>query len=158
MHSGDGSRINQNHLDFERFIANSTLTMSKISPYRKTLKIFSILFKCSFSVFMVWFVALFLVVGGIHPSPAPPTDPTPYPKNDSPDFFFVVIWVGIVSFFTSIGSAIGFISTLILAWIKERRDRELFSLDLERRKLENEKLELELKGLRNAEGKPTPQD
>ena len=56
--------------------------------------------------------------------------------------------IALVSLFTSMGSAIAFFSTLILSWTKERRERAMFAMDTERRKLENEKLALELEQMR----------
>jgi hypothetical protein len=62
------------------------------------------------------------------------------PQKDTDSLTIIVL----VSMFTSLGSAIAFVSTLILSWTKERRERELFAIDAERKKLENEKLVLEL--------------
>ena len=66
------------------------------------------------------------------------------PQKDSDSFLLIAL----VSLFTSIGSAIAFVSTLILSWTKERRERAMFAMDTERRKLENEKLALELEQIR----------
>jgi transposase-like protein len=45
---------------------------------------------------------------------------------------------------TSIISALGFISTTVMAWRKEKRDEGVAQLELERQRIELEKVKLEL--------------
>ena len=108
--------------------------------YRKVLVITGLLF-----------VASFLLTGGLlffSMSDAQTSIDNP-PQKDSDSFLLIAL----VSMFTSIGSAIAFVSTFILSWTKERRERAMFAMDTERRKLENEKLALELEQMRrNREG------
>lgn len=68
----------------------------------------------------------------------------PLPQKDSNDLLLIAL----ISMFTSIGSAIAFVSTFVLSWTKERRERAMFAMDTERKKLENEKLALELEQMR----------
>ena len=67
-----------------------------------------------------------------------------------------------ISLLTSVCTGIAFLATFTLSWFKERRETALFKLEMERKKLENEKLELELRDLRGtgrSEGsEATPQD
>jgi hypothetical protein len=85
------------------------------------------------------------------------TAATPTPKleltSDSPtpsafpqvDYTLgIAVLMCVVSLFTSVSSLLGFISTTILAWRKEKRETKTFDTDNERRKLELEKLKFEL--------------
>ena len=77
-------------------------------------------------------------------SPSDPGFPTlgnSYTKAQSIDFPITIL---IVSLLTSITSLIGFFSTTILAWKREKREVASVSLDLKKRELEIEKLRREL--------------
>jgi hypothetical protein len=103
--------------------------------YRKILVITGLLSVLSF---LLLGVVLFLAMRAGDTS----IDNPPQKDNDS------LTTIALVSMFTSLGSAIAFVSTLILSWTRERRERELFAIDTERKKLENEKLTLELEQMR----------
>jgi hypothetical protein len=59
--------------------------------------------------------------------------------------------IGGVSFLTSITSLLGFISTTVLAWRKEKREVEVIRYDNEKKELELEKLKWELEKMKQAE-------
>ncbi len=76
-----------------------------------------------------------------------PEDPNPgNPSTDSKDSgtFEASIVVPIASLFASIASLIGFLSTTMLAWRKERRETLSHERELEKRNLEIAKLRQEL--------------
>jgi hypothetical protein len=73
-------------------------------------------------------------------------DSPPQKSDDS------LLLIAVVSMCTSIGSAIAFVSTFVLSWTKERRERAMFAMDTERKKLENEKLLLELEQMKKNRG------
>ena len=54
------------------------------------------------------------------------------------------IWVYIISFLTSVTSFIGFFSTTILTWRKDKREEKAAELAIKKQELELEKLRLEL--------------
>jgi len=56
------------------------------------------------------------------------------------------LFIATVSLLTSITSLIGFISTTVLAWRKERREARSADLDIKRKELEIQKLQQELGG------------
>ncbi|CAN5380213.1 hypothetical protein BH10ACI1_BH10ACI1_08760 [soil metagenome] len=64
--------------------------------------------------------------------------------------------IGGVSFLTSLCSLVGFVSTTVLAWRKEKRDVEIIRIDNEKKELELAKLKFELDKLKSAEKKPKP--
>jgi hypothetical protein len=106
--------------------------------YRKVLVITGLLFVASF--LLTGLIGLFALEG-----PAGGIDTPPPQTQKGGDNLFII---AMISMFTSIGSAIAFVSTFILSWTKERRERAMFAMDTERKKLEYEKLALELEQMR----------
>lgn len=78
--------------------------------------------------------------------PALPSDP-----KDTGSYSLVII--GTISFLTSLTSLLGFISTTVLAWRKEKRDVETLRIENEKKELELLKLKMELDKLK-AEERP----
>jgi hypothetical protein len=74
--------------------------------------------------------------------------------NDEGGYGWVIL--GGVSFITSLTSLLGFISTTVLAWRKEKRDVEIIRYDNEKKELELEKLKWELEKLKAAEAEKEP--
>ena len=62
-----------------------------------------------------------------------------------------LIIIGGVTFLTSVTSLLGFISTTVLAWRKEKRETETLRFDNEKKALELEKLKFELEKLKSEE-------
>jgi len=113
--------------------------MVQKSGYTKTRNIFLALFLLS------TVVALFLVIRNpsmIFPPPGMSVDPNP----EAPTFGG---WVAIISScVTSIVTLVGFVSTTILAWRKEAREKEDRELERKRKEIELEKQRLELEKVR----------
>ena len=103
--------------------------------YRNVLVITGLLFLVSFLLTGV--LSLFIFEDQ-------PTSVDAPPPRASDNFLLITL----VSMLTSVGSAIAFVSTLVLSWTKERRERTMFAIDAERKKLENEKLALELEQMK----------
>jgi hypothetical protein len=99
------------------------------SNYRKMRRLLIVIFLASllFCAFLILNAS-----GDINP----PSNP-----NASQTALIIAL---VISLLTSIGSLLGFISTTILAWKKERREARTGLIDDERRKLELEKLKAEL--------------
>jgi hypothetical protein len=70
---------------------------------------------------------------------------SPPPIENTTKHFDLTLIISGVSFLTSIISLVGFILTTILRWRKERREHQLDDVELEKKKLEVEKLRLELR-------------
>jgi len=70
----------------------------------------------------------------------PPTDPS------SPSSFNLesAVYVSVVSLLTSLTSLIGFFSTTVLAWRKEKREIFTSEIELQKKELELEKLRMEI--------------
>jgi hypothetical protein len=95
----------------------------------------------------------------VSPSPTPPSIPSPTPDPIQPQIAensppaAQSEWLTLVSFVTSMGSGIGFLCTLCIAFLKERRESAAFKTDNERKQLENEKLALEIEKLKKGQKK-----
>jgi len=74
--------------------------------------------------------------------------------NEESGYGWIVL--GGVSFVTSLTSLLGFISTTVLAWRKEKRDVEVIRIENEKKELELEKLKWELEKLKQAEAEKEP--
>ena len=68
-------------------------------------------------------------------------NPFSHPDNSSRILFSILIGL---SFLTSMGSFLGFVSSTVLAWRKEKRETKSLLIENERKELELEKLRLEL--------------
>ena len=73
------------------------------------------------------------------------------PENPKEESGYGLMIIGGVSFLTSITSLLGFISTTVLAWRKEKRETEVIRFDNEKKELELEKLKWELEKMKAAE-------
>jgi hypothetical protein len=85
--------------------------------------------------------------------PLPPPSSVSPPQTAAPGATAPVLTVGllgsIASMATALAALIGLIFTSLLTWRKERRDAVLADLDLEKRRLENEKLRRDLESVRS---------
>ncbi len=120
--------------------------MSKSLPYSKTRKTFRTLFILSTSLFLILFMVLRYYYSDLPLlAPGPGEEPSLIEQ--------AVTWGGIVtvlgSCMTSIVSAIGFISALILGWRKETRDTKTSELERKRLEIELKKQRLELNKLKS---------
>jgi hypothetical protein len=108
----------------------------------KSRKIFGWVFVVSFVILIISAVLIVVSmgehIGGRETWPAPP-EPEGTASN------VLTVYISIASLATSTVSLIGFISTTLLQWIKEKRERKLSDLELRRKELEIKKLESELK-------------
>ena len=123
---------------------------SKTSGLKKKRRIFGWVFLVSISVFfssnMIWTMAP--MSPPIHEAPptepAPPVSPPPQSHaqiSSAPD---TAVVVSVVSLLTSLTSLVGFFSTTVLAWRKEKRETVSAELELKKKELEVEKLKIEL--------------
>ena len=82
------------------------------------------------------------------PKNSTPIDPTPPlpPPSQAPSVSVpdTAIIVSVVSLLTSITSLVGFFSTTVLAWRKEKRETLSAELEIKKKELELEKLRVEL--------------
>ena len=98
--------------------------------------------------------------------PTPTVTPVNVPVNNTPNSSvnsnsnaptdnssYSLIVIGTISFLTSLTSLLGFISTTVLAWRKEKRDVHAIRLENEKKELELIKLKIELEKIK-AEEKP----
>ena len=83
-------------------------------------------------------------------STATNTSPPAEPGGDG------LMIIGVVTFLTSITSLLGFISTTVLAWRKEKRESETIRVDNEKKELELEKLRWELEKMKAEERESKP--
>lgn len=74
----------------------------------------------------------------------PPDNNPPFQQTNS-NGIDTAIAVSMVSFLTSLTSLIGFFSTTLLAWRKEKRETLAAEIELQKKELELEKLRLEVK-------------
>jgi hypothetical protein len=70
-----------------------------------------------------------------------------------PSLTFLEMYIASATLISTIVTTLGFIISNWIAWKKERRDRLQFELELEKRRLEVEKLQSELTAIRSALGK-----
>jgi hypothetical protein len=124
-------------------------THSKTSGLKKKRKIFGWVFLVSILVFfasnMIWTMApmsppeMNAPIGAIlRDSTAPPSH---VPNSAALD---TAVVVSVVSLLTSLTSLVGFLSTTVLAWRKERREAVSAELEIKKKELELEKLKIEL--------------
>ncbi|MBL8529108.1 MAG: hypothetical protein JNL68_15585 [Burkholderiales bacterium] len=110
-------------------------SVAQLKNYRSR---FAWIFAISFVVLLVsnlfWFAL---------PESGPPSE-TPLPQAE-PSVSLPML-ISVASLLTSVTSLIGFLFTTGVAWRKERREQQHADLDLERKKLEVEKLRLEIEG------------
>jgi len=89
--------------------------------------------------------------------PLPPPSPVSSPRAAAPGATAPVLTVGllgsIASMATALAALMGLIFTSLLTWRKERRDAVLADLDLEKRRLENDKLRRDLESV-HSDSKP----
>ncbi len=78
----------------------------------------------------------------------------PAKPNEEGGYGWIIL--GGVSFITSLTSLLGFISTTVLAWRKEKREVEIIRYDNEKKELELEKLKWELEKMKAAEAEKEP--
>ena len=81
-------------------------------------------------------------------SPAPPVTPSPPQNSDS---MGSTVLVG--SIITSVTSLIGFITTTLITWRKEKREASLAEVQRKKLETELEKSKLELEELKKSKGK-----
>ncbi|MFM0086912.1 hypothetical protein PQR46_08230 [Paraburkholderia sediminicola] len=74
---------------------------------------------------------------------APAPTPTPLPPAPEPPST-VALCTALASFVTALVALVGFIYTSLLTWRKEKRETLLNDLEVEKRRLENEKLRRDL--------------
>jgi hypothetical protein len=87
-------------------------------------------------------------------SPPPPANSTANkPAGEESNYSLMIFGV---TFLTSITSLLGFISTTVLAWRKEKRDKEAIRYDNEKKELELEKLKWALEKLKAEEKESKP--
>jgi|WetSurMetagenome_2_1015567.scaffolds.fasta_scaffold00030_32 hypothetical protein len=122
---------------------------SKISSLKKKRKIFGWLFLVSILVF----IAAYILLSGVSKESAPPLSKDTIHSQtlsrqsiqaqsaSGPD---TTVIVAIVSLLTSIMSLVGFFSTTVLAWRKEKRETVAAALEIKKQELELEKLRAEL--------------
>lgn len=92
------------------------------------------------------------------PTNNPPTNNTAASDSSKPaeEGGYGLMIIGGVTFLTSLTSLLGFISTTLLAWRKEKRDAETVRFDNEKKELELEKLRWEIEKIKTdgKESKP----
>lgn len=123
---------------------------AKTSGLKKKRRLFGWVFLVSILVFcasnMIWTMA------PMSPpeEPAPPISATPLdlppppthpPVSSAPD---TAVVVSVVSLLTSLTSLVGFFSTTVLAWRKEKRETVSAEIEIKKKELELEKLKIEL--------------
>jgi hypothetical protein len=130
------------------------------SRYAKARTIFGVLFVLSTLIFLVG------VFAGGHP-PSPPPPPTPVPELPGPEgpvesaiaavTRFLPIVATATSCLTSVTTFIGFVSTTILGWRRERREaraadleRKHLEIELERARFELERMQAEREAITSA--------
>ncbi len=78
----------------------------------------------------------------IDPMPPITSEPPNHAKDSAaPD---TAVVVSVVSLLTSLTSLVGFFSTTVLAWRKEKRETVTAELEIKKKELELEKLKIEL--------------
>lgn len=119
-------------------------TNSKTSGLKKTRRIFGWVFLVSILVFfapnMIWTM---LSISGPPPKLLPEVMPQLQAQESAPPDTAVV--VSVVSLLTSLTSLVGFFSTTVLTWRKERRETVSAELEIKKTELELEKLKIELR-------------
>jgi hypothetical protein len=122
-------------------------TESKTSKLKSKRRIFGWVFVVSILVFftssMVWTLLQTSTPKNNAPIQGfPPTPPSSQaPRSSAPD---TAVIVSVVSLLTSVTSLVGFFSTTVLAWRKERREAVTAELEIKKKELELEKLKIEL--------------
>jgi hypothetical protein len=117
-------------------------SVAQLKKYRSR---FAWVFAISFVVLLVSNLIWFLLPGA---DSGPPTEgPRPARPPAEPSVSLPML-ISVASLLTSATSLIGFFFTTGIAWRKERREQQHADLDLERKKLEVEKLRLEMEGKR----------
>ena len=129
-------------------------TKSRASSLRKKRRIFGWLFIASILVFFASNILFTLSpmspIENAEPllqnsTPIDPTPPLPPPSQaPSVSVLDTAIIVSVVSLLTSITSLVGFFSTTVLAWRKEKRETLSAELEIKKKELELEKLRVEL--------------
>ncbi len=117
------------------------MTIQK-SPYTRIRKIFKVILVLS-SYFFLFFLILLLQV-----LPPPNAFSLPNPYYDSVNILVISTAV------TSIVSLLGFISTTILEWRREKREDKSAELERQRQQIELEKMRIELDKMKATEEKP----
>ena len=111
-------------------------TLGQIKRYRSRFGwVFLISVAVLFASNLVWFAA--------PPSNAPPSEPGPSVESVR-DSINLAVLISVASLVTSLTSLVGFFFTTAVAWRKERREQVHADVELEKKKLEVEKLRLEL--------------
>jgi hypothetical protein len=129
-------------------------TKSKTSSLKKKRRIFGWAFLASILVFVVSNVVWTLspMPAGIEKNApkhgAPPSTTSPAPVTAATN---TAVIVSVVSLLTSVTSLIGFFSTTVLAWRKEKRETISAELEIKKKELELEKLKIELARAENGE-------
>lgn len=124
-------------------------TKSRASSLKKKRKIFGWLFLSSILVF---FASSMFILESMPQTDktAPPDNGGPLEPSLSPPVQAVELLmpgtavVSVVSLLTSITSLVGFFSTTVLAWRKEKREAVTAKLEIKKKELELEKLRVEL--------------
>ena len=147
----EGSQIMQGSPDAKQIIATSEEKSDKHIPkevassatskkLKKRRKMFGWIFGISITVSILLSAVSYFQDFKFQSSP---------PINDIPPAFEmpsvdIVVILSVITLLTSLASLIGFFSTTVLAWRRDRRDSRDSELELKKKKLEIEKLETEL--------------
>ena len=129
-------------------------TMSRAVSLKKRRKIFGWIFVVSICVFFASSMLFTIAPMDSMPQPIPPPqngvpidpNPPPFPQDHAPNTsgFDTAVIVSGVSLLTSLTSLVGFFSTTVLAWRKEKRETRSAELEIKKKELELEKLRKEL--------------
>jgi hypothetical protein len=112
-----------------------TRTPGQVRRYRSR---FGWAFLVSVTILFVSSLAWFALPGPSAPPHAPP------PVSASRDSISLAMLISVASLLTSLASLGGFCFTTAVAWRRERREQQHADVELERKKLEVEKLRIEL--------------
>ena len=116
-------------------------TLAQIKRYRSRFGwIFLVSIAILFVSNMVWLAAP-MSNAPLPPQPSPSPSPSPLP---APDTISLAMLISVASLLASLTSLLGFFFTTAVAWRKERREQAHADVELEKKKLEIEKLRLEL--------------